>query len=94
MSDFGEGKTVKCRKDHRCEWCGEKIPAGDQAFYYAGLWDGDWQSWYMHPECEIYSYKCDAQDGFEPFSNERPKEKKYEGIDLVATLGQPDNRRP
>lgn len=87
MSDFGEGKTVKCRIEHRCEWCGEKIPAGDQAYYYSGVWEGDWQSWYMHPECEKACTKEPYywEDGFEPFSNERPREVQNESSNVHAT---------
>ena len=71
MSDFGEGKWVKCRKGHRCEWCGQQILASESAYYYSGIWDGDWQSWYMHEECE--GMEC-HEDGFTPFENPRPEE--------------------
>jgi hypothetical protein len=78
MSDFGEGKTLKTRTKHRCEWCGEGIEAGTECFHYKGKFDGDWQDWYMHPECEEdYSVNRDtADDGyFMPYSAERRKKE-------------------
>lgn len=30
----------KARKEHRCEWCGEKIEKGQEYFNYTGIGDG------------------------------------------------------
>jgi hypothetical protein len=73
MGDFGEGKTVKVRKPHRCEWCGEKIDVGSLVYHYRGRFDDSWQNWYMHPECErACTADRDNLDGFSPYENERP----------------------
>ena len=76
MSDFGEGKVVKVRKDCRCHWCGEGIAKGKEAFWFKGRWNGDWQDWRMHPECEAAYREDDSYDeGFTPFDNPRPEPK-------------------
>jgi hypothetical protein len=72
MSDFGEGKTLKTRKSHRCEWCYERIVAGETCYRYKGMYDGDWQNWYMHPEC-YEDFRNSGDDEFTPGSAERPK---------------------
>ena len=72
MSDFGEGGTVKTRKSHRCEWCYQRIEAGVECYHYKGMFQGEWQDWYMHPECEkVYMLNYDP-DGFIPGEGERP----------------------
>ena len=52
MSDFGEYKIVKTKKEHRCITCERKIPKGKKAHHYNGMWEGDWQNWYMCVPCE------------------------------------------
>lgn len=79
MSDFGEMKTVKVRKDCKCSWCGELILKGQSVSRFKGNWQGDWQNWKMHDEClDYYTKEDDMDEGFTPFHNERPKsgEKK------------------
>jgi hypothetical protein len=74
MADFGEGRKLVGNKDHRCEWCGQKIPKGDLHYQFKGLWEGEWQNWRMHLEC-YGAYSSDANemcDGFTPFEGERP----------------------
>lgn len=44
MGDFGEGFWVKGRKDHRCEWCGQNIPKGEEHYNYRGMWESEWQN--------------------------------------------------
>ncbi len=73
MSDFGELKAVlNGRKDYRCAWCGENIPQGTPHQHYAGMWDGDWQNWRMHPECYNDVDMDDQLDGFTLYDHERP----------------------
>lgn len=75
MADFGEGKTLRTRTKHRCAWCGQGIDAGIPAYHYKGMFEGDWQDWYMHSECEK-AYAVDAHLNdymFSPFENERPE---------------------
>lgn len=60
---------VKCRKSHACEWCGELINVGEKAFSRAYMWEGDFHSDYMHPECVQGMRKSDREemmDGFKP----------------------------
>ena len=77
MSDFGEGKMVNARKQHRCVWCGELILEGSKAYYYRGLFDNEWQNWHMHPECEVAMERERKQlgwgydEGFDPYANKR-----------------------
>jgi len=75
VSDFGDMTRRTCRLIHKCEWCGEQIERGARAWYYAGRWQGEWQSWYMHDECyTAYQQSNDGYDeGFYPFENERGK---------------------
>jgi hypothetical protein len=77
MSDFGEGKTLKTRVAHRCEWCGQQIEAKVDCFHYKGMFQDEWQDWYMHLECnEDYSINSrDYEDGFSPYEQERPTVK-------------------
>jgi hypothetical protein len=44
-------KTVKCRKEHKCEWCAEKILSNESALYRTYLFDGEFNSEHFHPEC-------------------------------------------
>jgi hypothetical protein len=72
MSDFGDGNWIKTRKPHRCEWCGQRIEVGANAYHYKGMYDGEWQDWRMHEECQDdYALNCDGEE-FSPFDNERP----------------------
>ena len=81
MSEFGGGKHIKARKPHRCEWCGQAIAAGESCYNYRGMWQEEWQNWYMHPECEeVYSLNYDP-DGFMPGEGERPA--------VMPSVGQP-----
>lgn len=74
MSDFGNMSYHKGYKDHRCEWCGEVIPKGEEFAHFQGMWQSEFQDWRMHKECEIASLKDPntREDGFMPFENERP----------------------
>jgi hypothetical protein len=59
-----QSKEVTVRKDHRCSWCGERIPAGQRAHYRAYTFDG-FQTDYMHPEChDAMENHHDLEDGF------------------------------
>ena len=53
MSDFSNGKYVVTRKPHLCILCNRLIPVGSKAYHESGIWEGDWQSWYMCKPCEI-----------------------------------------
>lgn len=46
-------KTVKVRKSHRCEWCGEASAVGESMLVVSGnADDGSFGTWYWHPECQ------------------------------------------
>ena len=72
MSDFGSPTYPVARKKYRCAWCGQYILPGEKYFKYAGMWEGDFQDWRMHSECEKAAQAEGIQDGFEPFANARP----------------------
>lgn len=68
-------KTVKTRKSHHCEWCGEDIPVRDIAVYHVGVYDG-FQWYWMHPECYDAMLEGIADNGggdfeFEVYINQR-----------------------
>ena len=49
---FHCSRTVKGRKQHRCEQCGTVIPAGEMQVVSAGSNYGDFYSYRAHVECE------------------------------------------
>lgn len=62
----------KCRKKHRCGWCGEWIEAGDPAHYRSGIYEGDFFTEYMHPGCWNALLHSDLYDKeFEPMMQYR-----------------------
>lgn len=70
-----EQKHPKARKEHICEWCGEKINIGEKYYRYKGIYDGDFQDTCMHLECELASQKFFAEniyeDEFTPYEFKR-----------------------
>ena len=71
MSTFGcEIKPVKTRKPHRCETCCRVIPAGMKAYHTGGMWDGDWQNWYMCGFCHDNNVSASGEEiSDEDFNN-------------------------
>jgi hypothetical protein len=67
MSDFGDGRYVVGRKDHRCVACYSIIPKGEDHYHYQGIYAGDWQNWRMHRECEGAYDKASREDGVYEF---------------------------
>jgi len=53
MGDFGNYKYVKTKKEHRCVYCGRKIPAGLEVRNYKGRFEDFWQNWYTCGFCEM-----------------------------------------
>ena len=48
-------------------------PKGDIHYQFAGRWEGEWQAWRMHMECQESGWaEGDISEGFTPFENERP----------------------
>lgn len=67
-------KIVKARKQHSCEWCGQKVLIGEKCFYRAYKFDGDFQSGHMHLECKVAMEKTpvdELMDGWSFGSNQR-----------------------
>jgi hypothetical protein len=53
MSDVTfQVKVVKTRKKHRCVFCWASIPVGELAHFWAGIYDGEFNSNYGHAECQ------------------------------------------
>lgn len=79
MSDFVNFKLVKTRKTHKCLTCGRIIPKGKQAFNYKGLYEGDWQHWYMCIPCdENVTDMIDEYISGEEFSEWLMQQPEYE----------------
>lgn len=71
-----QDKTVKTRSVHMCAWCGASIDVGEMAQYRAYIFDGDFNSDYLHIECEKAITRCDKydmMDGFTPHEQQRGK---------------------
>jgi hypothetical protein len=69
---LSETKPI-ARKDHRCIWCGQRIPKGEQYVAERSVFDGDMQNHHWHNECLVDAKSCqDCEWEFMPYSNERP----------------------
>ena len=52
MNKVLSSRTIKSiRKPRECNWCGEKIEKGESAETWSGVFDGDFFTSTMHPEC-------------------------------------------
>ncbi len=54
-------KLVKVRKGHVCLWCAEAIIIGENAVYRAYVWENDFNSDYMHEECNTAMHRAPAE---------------------------------
>lgn len=64
----------KAKKEHICEWCGEKILKNETYYRYIGLYNGDFQSTPLHLECRDAMRKHLLGNGekeYEPFAFKR-----------------------
>lgn len=62
------------RKEHVCEWCGEKIEKGEKYYRYTGIYDGDFQNTPLHLECQTAADKYLKEnwcDEYMPYSFKR-----------------------
>ena len=72
MSDFGDAKQVKLRKDKRCAWCGITMLKGETVYHFKGRFEGEWQDWKMHNECSSAYRREDLHcEGFSLYDNKR-----------------------
>ncbi len=71
-------KQVKCRKAHRCIWCGEIIEAGASVPFCKYVFDGAIHNDHYHPECYdvLLDYDWCADDGFTPYMFKRGTEEE------------------
>lgn len=76
MSFCSEATTHTARKPHRCQWCWDRIEAGEQYRRYFWSDGGDSAGVKMHPECYDDSTRVAREEGgqfeFTPGSYERP----------------------
>ena len=75
-AEFSTERTIKAtRKTHRCEWCYEAIDIGSPAFYGSNKYDGEFNDFYMHPECRDAMNKeiSDSGDGWAEFGERRKR---------------------
>ena len=89
MSDFGDTTWPTARKAHRCIWCGETILVGEKHAHYTGKWEGEFQDWRMHSECNADAdTNGEIQEGFMPYEHERPRPSPASS-EAPAEKGQP-----
>ncbi len=71
---FNETFWPIAAKDHRCEWCGQRIDKGERHAHYTGIWECEFQNWRMHEECYAYVVINDGylSEGFTPYEGDRP----------------------
>ncbi|MBP1309104.1 hypothetical protein JOD82_002124 [Paenibacillus sp. 1182] len=60
MGDFIQNKKVKTRKEHRCEGCTQNFPVDTTMVYVSGMWQGDWQSYYLCSPCDEFIANDDS----------------------------------
>lgn len=77
MSTNLTDKFVICRKDHKCDWCGQGMAAGEKAHYSSGVFDGDFYSGHQHLECHKAILDSDDwhmnTEGYQPYEQQRGK---------------------
>jgi hypothetical protein len=49
--NIDDGRVVKLRKRHSCEWCGEAIEVGESCILRKYTFDGQFNNSRQHPEC-------------------------------------------
>ena len=89
------GRIVKCRKKHDCEWCGITIQKGERAVTRVYKFGGDLQCSRMHPECfdALNRSLSDMWDGsFEAYEQLRGKVINFEPAKTGLTEDK-DNER-
>lgn len=65
MSDwFADDKTVKVRKQQRCEACGHTIDPGETSIYQRGRFDGDFFARHLHPVCKDIWFESQGDDEY------------------------------
>lgn len=69
-SEIKNKPVLAVRKPHCCAWCAERVEMGEPAQYRAYVFDGDFGSDWMHPECANamarYPDQGELGDGWSP----------------------------
>ncbi|MCB6610211.1 hypothetical protein V3C10_04215 [[Clostridium] symbiosum] len=68
MSDFNNQKIVIARKEHKCEFCKKLIQPGQKYSYETGVYDGDFYTRKLCPECFGMLNKFCKANGYGEFS--------------------------
>lgn len=61
--DFWNSKTVKARKQHRCDLCGEVIATGESYSRGAGVIEGDFSTWNECMPCSEFAKVYFSESG-------------------------------
>ena len=65
---FHRRKKQVAKKDHRCDFCGEKISIKERYIYTAAFWDGDFYTMKMHDICDQkLDYTLRKEDAYGEF---------------------------
>ena len=80
--EFSHNKPIKrVTKVYRCAWCGQDIHKGDSAVKNAQVFEGEFQSFYLHPECSEALAESGPDlppEGWAPWEQKRGKPYGYE----------------
>lgn len=82
-TNISNRKVKKTQKKHQCAWCGEIIKIGSEAHYRSYIFDGGFQTDYMHIECRDAMIDSDIRDlewGWSPGDFERGKNSEESNI--------------
>lgn len=67
METISNTKEVKANKDHKCDFCGERIPSGSKYFTSTHKQEGHVYDWKSHPYCSKLASRLnmyeDADEG-------------------------------
>lgn len=55
---------VRPVKARQCQWCWESIPAKEPCTYVTQIYEGDFQSFYIHPECNAALQELSRENQF------------------------------
>ncbi len=55
-------KEVKCRKPHKCSYCGIQISVNEKAINYSGIYDKEFQHGYICKHCDELIPKLHNED--------------------------------
>ena len=68
MSDFFNQKYVTAKKIHKCEFCGKEIQPGERYSYENGVFEGDFFTRKLCPECNSMLNRFCEENEYGEFS--------------------------